>query len=141
MADSNLFLEILSPSGSIFSGNVDEVIAHTVNGQIAILPQHTALFTKLTEGEIVVKKGSDETLIAVLGGFLDVQQNKVNIMADYAVRSDDISEAKAQAAKEKAEELLKERGEKQDFVEIEKDLKKSILELKVAERIRKRTRI
>lgn len=141
MSEDRLFLEILSPTGTIFSDYVDEVIVPAVSGQLAILPLHAPLFTKLSEGEIVIKKKSDETLIAVLGGFLDVKQNHINIMADYAVKADDISQAKAEAAKKKAEELLKEKEEKQDFVEIEKDLKKSILELKVAERVRKRTRI
>lgn len=140
MPDIILNLEIISPEGKIFSDTADEVIAPTIEGEITILPSHAPLFTKLKEGEIIIKKGKDEISIAVLGGFLEVSANKIDVLADYAVKSDTVNAARAQAAKKKAEELLKEKAERVDFIEIEKDLKKSLLELKVAENIKKRIR-
>lgn len=136
---TQLFLEIVSPNGKIYSSEVDEIIATTEDGEIAILPNHSPLFTKIVEGEVIIKKGKELIHIALTGGFLEVSANKTQILADYAVKSESINAAKAELAKKKAEELLKNKAENQDFVEIEKDLKKSILELKVSEKVRKRS--
>lgn len=138
MANTQLHLEIVSPEGITFSNPCDEIIAPAEQGEIAILPNHAALFTKLSEGEVTVKQGNKTTHIAVLGGFLDISHNKVSILADYAVAADSINIAKAEEAKKRAEQLLKEKHENVDFVEIEKDLQRAILDLKIADKIRKR---
>jgi len=135
---AELYLEIVSPEGKLFSGNVDEVIVPGADGELAILPHHTSLFSKLTEGEVIIKKGPNSEYIAILGGFLEVGNNKITIIADFAVRSESVSQAKAEEAKKKAEKLLAEKASNVDFVEIEKDLQRSILELKIADKVRKR---
>lgn len=140
MDKNKLHLEIVSPEGKLFSEHVDEVIAPTVNGEIAVLPQHAPLFTQLQAGELRVKRGSKEESIAILGGFLDVNNNTVSVIADYAVHADTINAAEAEKAKRRAEELLSEKKENVDFVEIERDLQRSILELNIADKIRRRNR-
>lgn len=131
-------LEIISPEGIILKEKVDEVIIPTTTGQIAILPGHTPVFTKLAGGELAVRKKGEETLIAITGGFLEISQNKVIVLADYAIRSEQIEARKAEEARKRAEEMLKAGKDKKDFALAEKELKKSILELKIADKIRKR---
>ncbi len=133
-------VEILSPEGQVYQGEADEVIAPTQQGEIAILPNHSALFARLAEGEIIIKDGKNEISIAVTGGFLEISKNNINILADYAIRAENIEIAKAEQAKKKAEELLREKKENFDFSMIEKDLQRSILELKIGEKVRRKNR-
>ncbi len=136
------FLEVLSPEGEIYKDYVDEVILPTSQGEISVLPNHEPIFTKLNDGEIIIKKQQNEHYVAITGGFLEINKNKVNILADYAVRSDKIEAKKAEEAKKKAEELMskKEKLSEVDFALAEKDFRRSILELKISEKMRKRFR-
>lgn len=127
-------LLIISPEGTLLSDAVDEVSFPTVLGAIAVLPNHMPLFTKLTDGEILVKKGAEETSIAVTGGFLEITAERVNVMADYAVRSEDIEIEKAEQARRRAEEALKGGSRLKDMTAAEIQLRRSILELKIAEK-------
>lgn len=139
---SKFFLEILSPEGEVYKDEVDEAILPTIEGEITILPNHASIFTKLSDGEIIIKKDGKKYYIAITGGFIEVNKNKVNVLADYAVRSEEIESKKAEEAKKKAEELIrqKEKINEVDFALAEKDLRKSILELKISEKLRKRFR-
>ncbi len=125
---------VVSPEKIVYEDAAEEVIAPTENGQIAILPHHVPLLTTLTEGEVVIKKGGKDTYIAITGGFLDVSKGKATILADYAIESDDIQVVKAQAAKERAEKLLEEKVGNFDFAEIEAQLRRSLLELKIGQK-------
>lgn len=140
MQGNNLNIEIISPEGIVFRDNADEIILPTVQGQIAILPRHAPLFVKLSEGETIIKKDNKEISIAITGGFLEVLNNKISILADYAIKADEIKINRVEEAKMKAEELLKQRKEGVDLTEARTELRRSILELKIADKIRKRTR-
>lgn len=133
-----LHLHILSPEATVYDDIVDEVILPTQKGEIAVLPQHVALFTKLAQGELKVKKGNSENTIIIFGGFLEVQNNHVTVLSDYAIRAESIEVAKAEEAKKRAEEVMRNKGENVDFVLAEKELQKSLLTLKAAEKYRKR---
>lgn len=134
----NLYLEIITPEKIVFKDNIDEVIAPTLNGQIAILPNHTSLLTQIENGELIIKKGKDEQYLAVAGGFLEVNKNKITVLANYAIHSKDIQVTKALEAQKRAEKLMKEKVSEKDFAEIQTQLQRSILELKVAERRKRR---
>ena len=138
--DNTLYLEIISPEGTIFQSDVEEVSLPTASGQITVLPHHTALFTKLDEGEIEIKKDGKNTTIVINGGFLEIKNNTVHVLSDYAIRAESIEIAKAEEKMRKAKELMHEKEGKREFVMAEKDLKKSILELKIAQKIRKKHR-
>lgn len=133
-----LHLDIITPTKTIFSEDIDEVIAPTTTGYIGILPHHIPLLSEIAEGELTVKKGTTTQNIAITGGFLEVANNKVTILADYAVRSEDVEIEKAESAKRRAEQLLKEKLSERDFAQVEGELRRSLLELKVSKR-RKRT--
>jgi F-type H+-transporting ATPase subunit epsilon len=127
-----LVLEIITPTKVVLSEEVDEVTLPTINGEISILPNHVDLLTKVKPGEMVIHKNGKSELFAITGGFLEVTNNHVNILADHAIRADDIEIAKAEQAKERAEKAMKEKGSEQDFAIAEGELRKSLLELKVA---------
>lgn len=132
--------EIITPERTVYKDEVEEAIVPTSIGQITILPNHTSLFTQVAEGEIKVKKNSKEQSIAVAGGFLEVNKNNVTLLADYAVRSEEIEVSKVIEAQKKAQSLMKESEEKvskKDFALAQAQFRRSILELKVAGKSRK----
>lgn len=131
-----LKVDILTPESHVFSGEADEILVPTVKGQIGILPGHVSLLTQILPGEIEIKTNGKTHFMAIMGGYLEVNNNQVNILGDYAVRAEDIEVAKAEQAKTKAEKLKKEKLSQQDMIEIESNLRKSLLELKVAKRKR-----
>ena len=131
-----LTLNILTPQSRVYSGESDEVIVPTVSGEIGILPNHVSLLTQILPGELRVKSGGKTNSFAILGGYLEVNNNQVNVLGDYAVRAEDIEVAKAEQAKAKAEKLMSEKVSLEDLATLRGELVKSILQLKVARRHR-----
>ncbi len=131
-----LDLQILSPQGSIFNDSVDEISLPTESGEIEILTNHIPIYSKLAEGVITIKKGAKTHQIAVTGGFVEVGDNKVSVLSDHAIEAQNIQIAKALEAKKMAEDLLSRRESDADILIAEKELQKSIMELKVAEKIK-----
>lgn len=127
-----LQLEVITPTKIVISEEVDEITINTSTGEITILPNHIDILTKLVPGEMIVKTGSKTQSYAVTGGFLEISNNKVSILADYAVRAADIEIARAKEAKEQAEKVMKNKEVNKAFVIAEAELRKSLLELKVA---------
>jgi F-type H+-transporting ATPase subunit epsilon len=139
MANTSFHLEIISPEGVTYDDDVQEVILPTTTGEIAILPEHAPLFTKLSEGEATVIKDKKEIHIALFGGFLEVTRQKVSILSDYAVRADSIERGKVEAAKKRAEEILDGKIANEDFAVAEKELQKALFSLKIADKMRRRS--
>jgi len=133
-----LTVDILTPQSQIYSGEADEVLIPTDKGQIGILPGHVSLLTQILPGELMVKNGNKIESIAILGGYAEINENHINILGDYAVRAEDIEVAKAEQAKVKAEKMKQEKISQEDLANIEADLRRSLLELKVAERRKRR---
>lgn len=134
---ATLRLDIITPERIVYSDEIDSVVVPGVEGELGILPNHTALFTQIKPGEVKIKKGKEEIFLGVTGGFLDVAPgSKVSVLADYAVRSEEVEVARAEQAKKRAEQMMKEKKSEQDFVFAEVELRKAILELKVARRRR-----
>lgn len=132
-----LQVEIITPEKIAYQKEADEIIVPTTTGQIAILPNHVALVAQVAQGELVIKENNKDFYFGITGGFLEVSNNKVSILADYAVESDSINETKAKEAKERAEKLMKEKLSQHDMAQLDIQLRRSILELKVAGRKRK----
>lgn len=131
-----LTVDILTPQSKIFSGEADEVLVPTVSGEIGILPNHVSLLTQIMPGELTIKTGNKTQSIAILGGYLEVNKNQVNILGDYAVRAEDIELAKVEQAKVRAEKAMSEKVSQEDLAALQGELRRSILELKVARRHR-----
>jgi F-type H+-transporting ATPase subunit epsilon len=131
-------LEIVTPEKTIFKDTIDEIALNTADGEIAVLPNHVNLFTKVMPGEVAIKYAKNkEIFMAITGGFLEVSNNKVTLLADYAVRADDIEVEKAVEAQKRAESILKNTKEgvnERDFATAQGELRRAILELHVAKR-------
>lgn len=132
-----LHLEIITPEKIIFTDEVDTVIIPTTLGDVGILPDHTPLFSKIIPGEIMVRKDNRQYFLAVTGGFLEVLENNVNVLAEYAVRAEDIEAVKVEEAKKRAEKLMSEKITQREFVLAQAELQKALLELKVVRKRRK----
>ena len=133
-----LKFEIITPERVVYSDEVDIVIAPGIEGQLGILPHHAALFTALQIGEMVVRKGSEETAMFVSGGFLEVTGEKVVVLSDVAERAEEIDMERAEAAKRRAEERLTERVPTIDAARTQAALLRALTRLKIAEHRRRR---
>ncbi len=132
-----MHLEIITPEKIVFSDDIDELIVPTVNGEIAILPHHVNLLTQLEPGEMTIKLKGKEQHLAVTGGFLQIANNSISLLSDYAVRSEEIDAKKAVEAQQRAEKKLKEDREnmtEQEFAVVQGDFRRAIAELKVVRR-------
>lgn len=133
-------LEIVTGERLVYSDEVDGVIAPGVDGEMGILPHHAALMTMLQPGELVVTKGGQDVLMAVSGGFMEVLPHKVTILADTAERADEIDEARAEQARQRAQERLAE-AEKNGSVNAQRAqaaMRRAVVRLKVAQKQKKR---
>ncbi|MBA7597856.1 ATP synthase epsilon chain [subsurface metagenome] len=126
--------EIVTAERDVYTDDVDVVIAPGIEGQLGILPNHAPLLTMLQPGELVVRKGGEETAIFVTGGFLEVMQNRVTVLADVAERAEEIDIEKAEEAKRRAEERLRLRPTEMDLAAAEVALRRALIRIKVAER-------
>ncbi len=131
-------LDVVTAERSVFSDDVDEVVVPGIEGQLGILPHHAPLMTTLQPGELTVKKGGEEYCIAVTGGFLEVRPDRVIILADAAERDDEIDVCRAEEAKRRAEERLRQRTPDIDLAQAEAALRRAMMRLAVAEKRRKR---
>lgn len=131
-----LSLQILTPDRELLNEEVDEILVPTVNGELGILPNHASILTQIQPGELTVINGSKRSSYAITGGYLEVNDNKVNILGDFAIRSEDIELAKAEEAKKKAEALMKDKTSNVEFAEIEAQLRRSLLEIKIGQKRR-----
>lgn len=134
---ATLKLEIVTAERSVYSDEVDVVIAPGILGQLAILPHHAPLMTMLEPGELCLRRGGEETFVAISGGFLEVLQDRVVILADTAERAEEIDATRAEAAKQRAQEQLQLHPAGIDLVAAEAALRRSLARLKVVERRRR----
>ncbi len=106
---ATLHLDIVTQEKRLFSGDVDMVVAPGSEGELGILPHHAPLITTLREGALRVKLGGGEELFSIGGGFMEVQPDHVIVLADVAEKAEEIDIARAEDAKRRAEQMLKER--------------------------------
>jgi F-type H+-transporting ATPase subunit epsilon len=118
---------------------VDEVIAPGVEGELAVLPRHAAFMTMLNAGELILKKGNEEIPFAVTGGFFEVLDDKVIVLADAAERADEIDVQRAEQARERARLALERRESTEDLAVAAAALQRALIRLRVAEQRRRRT--
>ena len=115
MAGKTIHVDIVSAEGEIFSGPAEIVFVPATEGELGITPRHAPLLSLIKAGEVRVKTAEGETSVFVGGGALEVQPNRVTVLADTAVRAHDIDEAAAMAAKQRAEEALANKEDKIDL--------------------------
>ncbi len=134
-----LHVTIVTAERSILAeSGVDELIVPGALGELAILPQHAALITSLDAGELRVLRGNDEIAMVVTGGFMEVNDDRVTILADAAERAEDIDTARAEEARRRARERIERREAAVDLGRAEAALRRSVARLRVADRRRRR---
>jgi len=131
-------LELVTAERMVYSDDVDMVIAWGLEGQLGILPHHAPLMTMLQPGELIIKKENEETYMALSGGFLEVRPDKVIILADACERAEEIDLARAEEAKRRAGEIMEAPSPETDSAAAEAALRRSLVRLKVAEKIRRK---
>lgn len=138
-----IHLDIVTIERIVVSEEVDYVSAPAIDGVVGILPKHQPMLTALTIGELRYKKGSEETAFAIGGGFMEVRPDKVTVLADVAESADEIDEARAEAARKRAQELMSQKVESSSSaiqaVLLEQSIRRAELRLKVARKRRSGT--
>lgn len=136
-----LRLEIVTAERVVFEDdNIDMVVAPSVDGQVGILPRHAPLLTILQVGELRVCKGPEEQSIVVAGGFMEVLNDRVTILADAAERSEEIDVATAEEARTRAEQSLANKGQAADLAAAELAMRYNMVRLRVGTRRGRRRR-
>ncbi len=125
-------LEIVTAERVVLSDEVDQVNAPGAAGRMGVLPRHETLLTSLIPGELTIIKNGERIPFAVSGGFMEVLPHKVTILADTAERAEEIDEARAEAARRRAEEMLRERHSEQEMALAEAQLRREMVRLQVA---------
>ena len=138
MANS-IHVDIVSAEGQIFSGEASMVFVPGSQGELGIAPRHAPLLTTLKAGEVRVQSDAqEEQSFYVGGGSLEIQPNRVTVLADTAARARDLDEAAALAAKQRAEDAVRERSDKVEIAEAQAELARAMAQLRAIERLRKK---
>ncbi|SRR5579884_563287 len=132
-----LQVEIVTAERSVLEDTADMVVAPGAEGVLGILPRHAPMIALLKPGELRLKHGSDEQAIAVAGGVLQVQANKVTVLADAAERAEEIDEARAREAIERARQRMSEIKDREELAGVQAAIERATVRLRVSERRRR----
>lgn len=133
-------LDVVTAEQMVYSDEVDMVIAPGVEGQLGILPHHAPLMTILEPGELWIRKGGGEVYLAISGGFLEVRPDRVIVLADAAERSEEIDQARAEEAMQRAQQQIRERPPDVDLARSEAALRRAFIRLDVVQKGARRRR-
>jgi F-type H+-transporting ATPase subunit epsilon len=128
---NTLKLEIITPEAKTFSDDVDMVTFTGGGGEMGVLPQHMPLMTQLVGGEIIANKGTERIFLAVGDGFVQVTGDRVSILTDMAVRAENIDEAAAEQARQRAEARLAQKLSDEDAASATAALAHALTQLKI----------
>jgi F-type H+-transporting ATPase subunit epsilon len=131
---STLKFEIVTAEGPAYSEDVEMVTLPAVQGQIGILPGHVPLMTQMVPGEIIVRKGSHDRFLAVGEGLVEITSDHVAILTDLAIAAENIDEAKAEEARQRAEARLREKLSSEEVASVNAALARSLAQLRVKRR-------
>lgn len=135
-----IHVDVVSAESSLFSGLAEFIIVPAAMGEVGIYPRHAPLLSRIKPGSVRLKlpDREEEELIYVSGGLLEVQPSIVTILADSAVRGRDLDEAKAQEAKQRAEDAMRDRTASIEYARAQAELAQSVAQLQAIQKLRKR---
>ena len=134
-----MHVDIVSAEKSIYSGTAEMVFAPAEFGEVGIAPRHSQMLCLLRPGEVRVKvDDSNEEIIYVSGGILEVQPHVVTVLSDTAERAQDLDEAAAHEAKQRAEQMLADRKSDMDFAKAQAELAEAVAQLRAIQKLRHR---
>lgn len=131
---ATLRLEIVTPDAKVFSEDVEMVTLPAVEGEMGIYPQHVPVLTQVVPGELIARKEGRDFFLAVGEGFVEITGERIAIMTDMAIRAENIDEAKAQEARQRAEARLAEQLEDEESAIVSAALAHSLAQIKVKRR-------
>jgi F-type H+-transporting ATPase subunit epsilon len=134
---NTLKLEIVTPDAVVYSKDAEFVILQGVEGQMTILPQHVGLMTQLVPGEMVVRSGGQDEFLAVGEGLVRVTAERVAVLTDMAVAAENIDEARAEEARQRAAARLREKLSSEEVASVNASMARSLAQLQVKRRRRK----
>ncbi len=135
---TTMHVEVVTAERELYSGEADMVIAPGTEGELGILPRHAALLTTLKVGEMLIRLGGAEEPFFVSGGFLEVSNNTVTVLAETAERAEEIDQARAEAARRRAQEHLAQARSDIERADLEGSLERAVARLRIAELARRR---
>ncbi len=136
---STIYVDVVSAEKSIFSGEAKFVALPGESGELGILHGHTPLITRIRPGSVRIEKADgDEEFVFVAGGYLEVQPDRVTVLADTAIRGHDLDEAKATEAKKRAEEAMQNRGTDFDLALAQSEFEMAAAQLAAIARFRRK---
>jgi F-type H+-transporting ATPase subunit epsilon len=127
-------LEIVTPEATVYSDDVEMVTLPGIEGQMGVLPQHTRLMTQLVPGELIVRKNAHDDYLAVGEGLVEVTNDRVSIVTNMAIPADQIDEAAAEEARERAAARLREKLSSEEVASVNASLARSLAQLRVKRR-------
>jgi F-type H+-transporting ATPase subunit epsilon len=131
-------VDIVSAEEQIFSGTAEMVIAPGEAGELGILPEHMPLLTRIKPGTVRIRNGNEEEVIYVSGGMMEVQPDRVTVLADTSVRAHDLDEAKAMEAERLAKEALVNRTGKLEVAKAQAELAEAMAQLAAIRKLRQK---
>ena len=131
-----LNLQIVTPEGLTYSQEVEIVVLRAPDGQIGILPHHIPLMTQMLRGEMMVRKEGRAQFLAVGEGLVEVTGDRVSILTDMAIEAENIDEAKAEEARQRAAARLREKISAEEVASVNASLARSLAQLNVKRRRR-----
>jgi len=130
-------LDIVTPEKRILlQDDVSIVTVKTVEGEVGILAGHAPLYSQLAAGELKYRVGNEEYFVVIHGGFLEVANSKVTVLADAAARAEDLDEAAVEEARRKAEEAMTQKVSNEDYALAEGAMRRALIDLKVSKKKR-----
>lgn len=131
-------LQVVTAERIILDDEVDSLVAPGSDGELGILPRHAPLLSGLKPGELRYRRGGEENFLAIGGGFIEVLNNRVIVLADSAERTDEIDLERAEAARRSAEQALQNRGQMsvEDLAAAEAALRRALVRLEIGTRRR-----
>lgn len=136
---TTMHVEVVTAERELYNGEADSLIAPGSEGELGILPRHAALLTTLKAGEMLIKLGGAEEPFFVSGGFLEVSDNKVTVLAESAEYAEEIDQARAEAARRRAQEHLAQAQSDVERADLLGALERAVARIHVAEISRRRS--
>jgi F-type H+-transporting ATPase subunit epsilon len=136
---TTMHVEVVTAERELYNGEADSLIAPGSEGELGILPRHAALLTTLKAGEMLIKLGGAEEPFFVSGGFLEVSDNKVTVLAESAELAEEIDQARAEAARRRAQEHLAQAQSDVERADLLGALERAVARIHVAEISRRRS--
>lgn len=132
---ATLRLEVVTPEATIVNDDVEMVLCPGTEGEFGVLPNHVSLLSALKTGELTYRNTAGDKHVFISGGFVDVNDNVCSVLAESAEKAENIDQARAEAARKRAEERLAAKKEETDEVRAEAALRRAIMRLSIARKI------